>query len=378
MQKSQATRNPRPRKRTRLTRQTDAATAGGGRGTTFGFVNTDTDVLGDGQRWLDERMLFANTIHARNPGENRPRLTGVHKDANSDSDSAPSQTHADHPPSVVWKLQATRDLSVLGRAVEYASRPPGGIHHQTPRRLGRSGRSHASGPPLSASNQRRVIDGSWYAPPQLSRALAYSTTHGGFGDKHVAVPEYLTPSTTATGRHNEKGTLTRNQRVSKLGAAQRVLLEGQSGAYRNFAHRVQKVIRNLRRQNRNGCDLEAVPNGRRLPSRWFTLGEFMQLLEQETGYRLVYVQMGNGGSSETPTHDAMLSDVRLGYALERGGRYFVAVCWPRLPRPTQLCEFARTSARGNDDKHRFVWWGNTGVGPKTNPVVFSYTCRCKV
>lgn len=321
----------RPRKRVRVSKRNGRGTAPVGP-----FFAPD---LVASQACRDERTAFANTIHARNAGENRNQQP---------LPSAMEHTrHVDHPPSVVWRLEPTRDLSMLGRDPEFARRPPGGtIVPLKP--------SWQTAVPPKQGAPRGIAD-YWYAPPQLPCVL-----QRGFGSQHVAVPP-------RKGGNLSK-TSDKVRCASQLGLPQRILLEGQSSTYRSFPHRVQSVIRRLRRKG-DGRKMEATPHAKPLPPRWFTLGRFMDALEQETGYRLVYLRVQQ--ESDSP-----LLEARLGYALEQGGRYFAAVCWRSMKPTIHPCEFAGATVQENSGRNQIVWWGNAGIGPQTTPEVFSYACSC--
>lgn len=214
-------------------------------------------------------------------------------------------------------------------------------------------------------SQRNALDGYWYTPPDLNRALKIKGCAGTFGCDHTTVPNRSHSNRQLRGSKKLDS-------ASSLGISQRTVLENQSSSYHQFPHRVQAVIRGLRKRG-VGRRLESVPHADPLPARWFTLGSFMDRLEQETGYRLVHLKL-MVMTKEDPDKLA----VHLGYALDRGARYFAAVCWTQLHRPKHPCEFQQASVSENTNPQtQITWWGNAGIEPPNQPEVFLYTCPCK-
>lgn len=179
-------------------------------------------------------------------------------------DSSSFVKHLRRSPTVLWRTSETLALHALGRHVSAAL-----VSNGLPM------------PDLDAKGSDPTM-ALCYAPPTWESLLDRSQK--GCGCTHARPPQGV--------------------RKDVLSPAQARILEEQNGTARSLPHRTKSLVRKLRKKSRKG----------------FTVEQFMLGIEEEVGLRLVHVAAVSESDTET-------AELRLCYALDVGGRFFVALFW---------------------------------------------------
>lgn len=320
-----------------------------------------------------ERSIFSETLHA--------------------SEFCSAQLPSDHvsrPPTVIWHSDMTLALDQLNSEPEHAFAPPttttmssGGGGEQLPK----------------ASDSLSLVNGPWYAQPFLDQvikrgAIGYGSLHSQPGGNtttinnntttHSGTPTRSTVTTRTNNRSNSSlsmksmSTATNRSRktiVDNLSLTQSRVLEEQSNGGRNFVTRVRQILR-----ERGG--------------RVWSLGEFMEELEHECAERLIHVSCfpknysddrppehrcpdgkNNSSSSSSSSVEPQQKtlEVTLGYAIDMGGRYFIALRWSGLSWPSITTSFRE---QASTTQGRIKWVDIQFHSHRQRPEIIRYSCQC--
>lgn len=255
---------------------------------------------GDGEAYVDQLSLNRKgAVDRQVRAERLGFVQTLH--AIEAGDGSLFSKHVRRSPSVLWRTSETLALHALGRHVSAAL-----VSNGLPK------------PDLDAkgADPSRAL---CYAPPTWEILLKRSQK--GCGCAHARPPKGV--------------------RKDFLTAAQARILEEQNGTARNLPHRTRSLVRNLRKKNRKG----------------FTVEQFMTGIEDQVGLRLVHVAAVRSESSQQSSslsrhNGPATAELRLCYALDVGGRFFVALfwkvhctdltsCWSRgwIDSSQSLCQF---------------------------------------
>jgi len=252
--------------------------------------------------------------------------------------STPPKEHVARPPTVIWHVDRTVALDQLNSNPEYALAPPVD-----------GAKAPISKGPLES------LDGPWYVQPYLDQIVKRGAL--GYGSLH-SQPKSVSG---IKSRHSPK----RESITDTLSTTQVRVLEGQNNGARNFITRVRRILREKRRE-----------------SMW-SIGDFMGDVEHECAERVVHVSCiaktssDSGGRVNQRSHDAphktSVLDVTLGYSMDMGGRYFIALRWMGLSWPSRICQ---TAPRDPYSNNRIKWTDIEFHPTQQRPDMIRYTCQC--
>jgi hypothetical protein len=141
-----------------------------------------------------------------------------------------------------------------------------------------------------------------------------------------------------------------------LTATQKRVLYSEHGGCATFIARVHAILRE-----------------RGLEKQWdWTIGELMSEIEHECGERLVSVSCIQRKDAASGGRSAL--DITLGYSIDTGGRYFIALQWQNLPWPLEM---QQQQALG-EAQFKWVDVHFRAPPPPRTPQLFHYVCQCKL